>query len=281
MSIEIRPIELARRESVAREITRHLIAVLGSGHYSPGTRLPSERQWADQLGISRGAVRQAIKSLDLLGMVEVRPGDGTYLKTTEAELLPDVIEWGLMLRQPQVMDLVEARAYVEPIVARLAAQRRDAKGLAELGEIVNALHGDDGNVAQYVEHDVAFHMKIAELAGNAVFVDVLSSIRTLLRVWIRRVVIAAGGTGDSFEEHARVFAMVEKGDGEGAAAMMTLHLASASAQLLGPLETQESASVARVVGPSEPTADTISVAAAARATAKTDLADGGCRGQRH
>ena len=240
MELQIEPIEFAGQESTVRHITRHLIGLLLSGQVAPGAKLPSERKFAAQLGIGRGTVRQAIQSLDLLGIVEVRPGDGTYLRATEAALLPDLLlEWGLLLRPARVKDLIEARAQLEPIVARLAATRRDETGLEALRRILNAMEAADRDLREFTEQDIAFHMKVAELAENAVLGDALASIRALLRAWIGKVVAAAGGTRDSFVEHVRVFEMLEKGDSEGAAAMMAAHLASASAKLMRSLEGRD------------------------------------------
>ncbi|MEV0354153.1 GntR family transcriptional regulator [Nonomuraea sp. NPDC050680] len=90
------------------DIARQLLSQLLSGHLAPGTRLPSERQLSETLGVGRSTVREALKALDVLGIIEVRQGDGTYLRQSTSSLLPSAIEWGLMLGQPQVLDLIEA-----------------------------------------------------------------------------------------------------------------------------------------------------------------------------
>ena len=78
------------------EIARRLLDYFLSGEVEPGERIPSERRLAESLGVGRSLVREALKSLHLLGLLEVRQGDGTYLKRTDSELLPQVIEWGLL-----------------------------------------------------------------------------------------------------------------------------------------------------------------------------------------
>lgn len=237
MEFEIEPLEVVVQESTVRQITRYLISLLLSGKVEPGAKLPSERRLAERLGMSRGTVRQAIQSLDLLGIIDIRPGDGTYLKATEASLLPDLLmECGVMLRPARAVDLIEARAYLEPIVAKLAATRRDDAGLEELESILRAMEMANQDFEQFTEGDVAFHLKIAELAGNSVLRDALSSIRALQRSWISKVVVSAGSTRESYLEHLRVFEMLQKGDSEGAESMMAAHLASASMQLMRSLE---------------------------------------------
>lgn len=235
MTIQVPAFEVMSRDTLVTEIAQHLMAFLLSGQVAPGTRLPSERKLAETFGIGRSALREAMKSLNLLGIVEVRQGDGTYLKRTESDLLPQAIEWGLLLGQPRTLDLVEARRHIEVLVARLAAERANEVTVRELRQILRQMKDDRSDV--FVEQDVAFHMKLAEIAGNSVLADVLSSIRTLLRVWMRRVVEAAGETGTSYREHAKVFEAVRRGDPEAAGAAMAAHMESASGQLLASLQS--------------------------------------------
>ena len=84
-------------EPLPAQVARLLLDYLLAGNVRPGTRLPSERRLAEELGVGRSVVREALKSLGLLGLVEVRQGDGTYLRRIESDLLPRVIEWGLLL----------------------------------------------------------------------------------------------------------------------------------------------------------------------------------------
>ena len=127
-------ISLQRFQDLTLIRIRHrlLLDYLLAGNVSPGTRLPSERQLAEELGVGRSVVREALKSLGLLGLVEVRQGDGTYLRRVESELLPRVIEWGLLLGERRTADLIEARQHLEVVTAQLAAARRDDDDVAAL-----------------------------------------------------------------------------------------------------------------------------------------------------
>ena len=98
------PTAVRRRDSPSVEVARHLLEYLLSGHFAPGDRIPSERQLAQALQVGRAGVREAIKSLNLLGLIKVRQGDGTYLAHTVSSLLPEVIEWGLLLGERRVED---------------------------------------------------------------------------------------------------------------------------------------------------------------------------------
>ncbi|MGP3960192.1 FadR/GntR family transcriptional regulator [Nonomuraea sp. 3N208] len=227
-----------QRESAVVEIARQLLSQLLSGHLEPGTRLPSERQLSETLGVGRSTVREALKALDVLGIIEVRQGDGTYLRQSTSSLLPSAIEWGLMLGQPQVLDLIEARKHIEVIIAELAAERAGPEAVEELRAHLADMRAAADSTA-FVEADVAFHLTLAQAAGNSVLNDILGSIRSLLRVWIRRAIHEAGGTETTIAEHAAVLAAIEQRSPEAAAAAMRGHMEAAAGRLHRSLHDDE------------------------------------------
>ncbi|HDH03142.1 MAG TPA: FadR family transcriptional regulator [Actinobacteria bacterium] len=232
-------VSLDRRESVSSELTRKLVDhLVRDGHLRPGDRLPSERQLADTLGIGRSAVREALKSLAFLGLIEVRQGAGSYVKEPDSELLPQVIEWGLLLGERKVLDLVEARRLIEVAVAPLAAQRRDESDLEMIEHHLTKM-SKARNTADFVEADIAFHLALADAAGNSIFSDILSSVQALLRVWITRVIDAAESTEPTHQEHLAVFGAVGAKDAKGARVAMQRHMDRASSALLLTLEQTE------------------------------------------
>jgi GntR family transcriptional repressor for pyruvate dehydrogenase complex len=222
-----------RREPLATEIARRLVEYLLSGQVGPGQRMPSERQLAQAFGVGRSAMREAIKSLSLIGLVEVRHGDGTYLRRTDDSLLPQVIEWGLLLGEPRTRDLVEARQKIESVIAGLAAERRSEDDLAELRRLLARMEQQaepGGDADAFVEADVGFHLRLADAARNTALRDVLAGVQALLRVWISRV-IAAGHREISYREHVPILDAVARGDPMGAQAAMEAHMASAAGRL--------------------------------------------------
>jgi GntR family transcriptional repressor for pyruvate dehydrogenase complex len=226
-------IEPIRREPISTEIARRLVDYLLSGEIGPGERMPSERQLAQAFGVGRSAMREAIKSLSLLGLVEVRHGDGTYLRKADSSLLPQVIEWGLLLGEPRTRDLVEARQKIEEVIAALAAERRTADDVASLRLLLarmGAAVAPGVDTAVFVEADVDFHLCLSEAARNTALRDVLGGVQALLRVWIGRV-IAAGNRDVSFREHVPIVDAVERGDPAEARAAMESHMKAAAARL--------------------------------------------------
>src|SRR5687767_8674020 len=99
-------VDISGRDSVSMEVARRLLDYLLAGEMKTGMRLPPERKLAEALGVGRTVVREALKSLTLLGLIEVRQGDGNYVRATESSLLPQAIEWGLLLGAKRTRDLV-------------------------------------------------------------------------------------------------------------------------------------------------------------------------------
>lgn len=245
MAIPQKPldVQLDRRESVSVELTRKLVDhLVRDGHLKPGDRLPSERQLAETLGIGRSAVRDALKSLAFLGLIEVRQGAGSYMKEPDSDPVPQIIEWGMLLRERKVMDLIEARSFIEPAVASLAAQRRDEDDLKTIEQQLHAM-SDATTTSAFVDADVAFHLALAEAARNSVFSDILSSVQSLLRVSATRVIDAAEGTEPFHREHVAVFGAVSAGDPVAARAAMQSHMDHGASLLLEALEHDEPGTV--------------------------------------
>ena len=220
----LQALRMPARQAPLEEITRRLLDFFFSGAVKPGEKIPPERQLAEALAVGRSAVREAIKSLSLLGLLETRQGDGTYLSRSGADLLPRVIEWGLMLGGQRVHDLVEARARIEIMVAGLAAERADDAAVARLRERLEELRLAGDDVERYVEADVALHLEIANATSNEIFIGLVSSLRSLLAVWARRVLTHAGETTSSLAMHQPIIDAIAAHDVGAAQAAMAAHM---------------------------------------------------------
>lgn len=234
--LDIDPIE---REPLATQVARKLVDYIIAGSFQPGDRMPSERRLAEAFGVGRSAMREALKSLSLIGLIEIRQGDGAYLRHTDASLLPQVIEWGLLMGERRTMDLVEARQCIECDIADLAATRRTSADLADLERALKRME-DAAEQEGFVTADVAFHLRLAEAAHNSALLDIHASIQSLLRVWIGRVFRATDSTIPSYEEHVPIFAAIRDGDPAAARAAMHDHMAAAAVRLQQTLATEPS-----------------------------------------
>ena len=239
MTDSLSPIDLSAREALPVVVARKVLEYALSGEVRPGSKIPSERELAQSLGVGRSVVREALKSLGLLGIIEVRHGDGTYLRSAQSQLLPKVIEWGLLLGEQRIIDLVEARQLLEAVIARLAGERRDEEDLRELRSRLDEMRRAMGDPMRFTEADVAFHLAVARAGKNSVLSGMLSNIQSLLQVWIRRVMEAASEYDTSFSEHVPIFEAIEREDGEGAEAAMRAHVSAAALRLRETLGAKE------------------------------------------
>jgi GntR family transcriptional repressor for pyruvate dehydrogenase complex len=224
-----------RREPLATQIARGLVEFILSGKVEPGARMPSERALAEAFGVGRSAMREALKALSLIGLIEVRQGDGTYLRKADSALLPELIEWGLLLGEQRTLDLVEARQEIEVVIAGLAARRRTETDIAELQVLLDRMKSAQA-IPVFVEADVQFHLRIAEAANNSALRDIHSSVQALLRTWIARVIEASGDSMPSFKEHVPILDGIIAGDQVAAQNAMASHMSSAAERLRNTLK---------------------------------------------
>jgi DNA-binding FadR family transcriptional regulator len=207
-----------------------------SGAWGPGARLPKESELAAELGLSRNSLREAVRALSQLRVLEVRQGDGTYVSSLEPGLLLESTGFisHLLLGDTEI-ELYEVRRILEAAVASLAVGRIDAEEKAQLAESLERMR-EAGSVEELVEADVAFHAVIAKAAGNAVLTSLLASLATRTmrtRLWHGRT--ADDALHETREEHRRIYEAIIAGDPELARSAATAHIASGERWLRGQL----------------------------------------------
>jgi len=220
--------------SAVSVVATRLLDLFTGGSIAPGTRLPPERQLAASLEVGRSAVREALAALEILGVVDVRPGSGTYLRGSVSELLPQTLRWGMLIGERNTAELLELRSGLEIYVARLAAERLTDKQLATLGQHVDRMRASVGDLPAFVKADLAFHHELSSSAGNSVLLDQLQVVRSLLRVWVDRAVENEEDARRALEEHDAVYRALVARDPDGAASAMAAHMTTASARLSTP-----------------------------------------------
>jgi GntR family transcriptional repressor for pyruvate dehydrogenase complex len=214
--------EIIRRqkiyEAVAEQIERLILRKL-----KPGDKLPSERELAEMLQVSRSSIRDAIRSLELLGLVEPRQGAGTIVcEPVDASMKP--FTEALRHRKALVGELLDFRKMLEPGLAARAAANALPEQIAVLEEILERqeVKLSDGEPA--IAEDAEFHYNIALASGNTVLLKILDLIIDLLRDTRQRALQVPGRPQKSLAGHRRILAAIKKHDGEGAKAAMRRHI---------------------------------------------------------
>ena len=219
--------------SPVTEIARRLLDLFTGGDIAPGTRLPPERQLASTLEVGRSAVREALAALEILGIVDVRPGSGTYLRGSASDLLPQTLRWGLLIGERNTSELIELRSGLEIYVARLAAARADAKAISTLTATLDAMRASRGDFAAFATADSRFHRVLSEAAANGTIVDMLHVVRSLLQVYSDRAVHDTESVLTAIDEHDAILQAVAAADENAAAAAMAAHMTTAMRRLSG------------------------------------------------
>jgi GntR family transcriptional repressor for pyruvate dehydrogenase complex len=214
--------------AVAREMIRWLTQ---SGELAVGEKLPSERELTAIFRVGRSAVREALKTLSLLGLVEIRPGSGTYLRGWSPDLLPQVLAWDMMLGESRGREMMEARTEVEVALAGLAATRRTDEELQTIREAQAALAqaGAAKDLEEIARTDIGFHLAIAQAAHSTVLAEFLGRLQNFLRVWIRRAAELNPDLTARVVEHAKIVEAIAAADPEAAREAAREHMRSAFA----------------------------------------------------
>jgi GntR family transcriptional repressor for pyruvate dehydrogenase complex len=195
------------------------------GVLKPGDQLPAERELAQRFGVSRTAVREAVKALREKGLVEAYSGRGTFVTDGTSQVIRQSLD--LMTRigqQEGSVHLSELRQILEPQIAVLAATRIEEQLLATMREAVvvmdRSLHDPDA----YIEADLDFHLALAEAVGNPLILSLLDSIVGLLREQRRRIFDVDGGPERGQFHHKQILEAIEQRDPEKTRAAMRDHL---------------------------------------------------------
>jgi GntR family transcriptional repressor for pyruvate dehydrogenase complex len=223
--------------SVTDEAIEKIKDMIVSGELGPGDRLPREPDLAQRLGLSRSSLREAVRALSLVRILDVRQGDGTYVTSLDPSLLLDALTFVVDLHQDRsVLDLLEARRLLEGEAASLAAQRREEDHLDEMRRLLDEMRACS-RVEDLVENDIAFHRAITAAAGNPVvakLLDSLSGPTTRARLW--RGITQGGAIDRTMAEHTAICDAIENRRPELARAWMIAHVAAVEAWLEQALE---------------------------------------------
>lgn len=219
-----------RAGSSKEDVTVKLIAVfkrlISDGTLAPGGRLPAERELAASFGVSRNSLRQALKVLEIMGVISQRVGDGTYLNSGAEEILGEPMEFLILLDGITVHELMEARLIVEPELTAQAAARATAEDIAEIERELKAMEDAGEDSDRLVEHDLLFHQAIFRAAGNRVcslmFSVVHRSMKRLITMTSKVV-----SPEHTLVLHRRILSAIRKRNPEEARRRMSEHLMDA------------------------------------------------------
>ena len=218
-------------EAVAQQLQESILTEL-----SPGDTLPSERELVQMLGVSRSSVREAVHSLQLIGLLEVRQGVGTVVRDPAAASPLNPVADVLLQKRQHIAELLEVRKMLEPPVAQRAALHINPGQVREIESILQRQEEKLRRNEPAIEEDSLFHYAIAEAADNSVVLKLVDVLMDLLRETRERSLQVEGRQEKSLAGHRLILAALKQCDAEAAAAAMRRHLSEIENIVLNKLQ---------------------------------------------
>ncbi|MEO3810819.1 FadR/GntR family transcriptional regulator [Sphaerisporangium sp. B11E5] len=196
-----------------------------SGELAPGARLPKEADLAERLGLSRNSLREAVRALSLINVLDVRQGDGTYVTSLEPRLLLDALSFVVDFhRDDTVLEFFQVRRILEPAATAMAATSMTPEDVEDLKGILDALPANP-TIEELVANDLEFHQRIAVGSGNTVLASLIESLSAptaRARIW--RGLTQEGATLKTQEQHLAIYDAIATHQPEIARSWATVHI---------------------------------------------------------
>lgn len=212
-----------RKNRVHEEVARQLESLILK-QLKPGDKLPAERELASLLGVSRSSIRDAIRRLELVGLVEPRQGSGTRVREITTDTLVSPLANVIAHKRQMVSELLEFRQMLEPGMAARAAEHATPEDIARMEEILDRQERKVRHGSLAIEEDSEFHYRIATAARNSVVLKVVDVVMDLLRETRSRSLQSEGRPRRSMAGHRRILNAIRRRDPEAAEAAMRQHI---------------------------------------------------------
>ncbi len=213
-----------RKTKLYEEVAKQIERLILEGGLKPGDKLPPERELAEMFQVSRSSVRDAIRALQLVGLVEPRQGEGTVVRDLSADALVSPLTSLLVRKRELVGELLDVRKMIEPPLAARAARHASAEEIAYLEDILRRQKEKVSRGELAIEEDSEFHYTIARAANNSVMLKVLDVLMDLLRESRERSLQVERRLQKSFAGHRRILSAIKRHNAAAAEAAMHQHL---------------------------------------------------------
>ncbi|HEY1626410.1 MAG TPA: FadR/GntR family transcriptional regulator [Streptosporangiaceae bacterium] len=212
--------------AVTDEAIEKIKDMITSGALRAGDRLPREADLAAELGLSRNSLREAVRALALVNILDVKRGDGTYVTSLEPRLLLEAMSFIVDFhRDDTMLEFLRVRRILEPAATAMAAERISSQECAELRDLLDSI-GSHPHAEDLVQNDLEFHRRIVACSGNSVLASLLESMSgptTRARVW--RGLTQTGATAQTLAEHRAILDALAAHEPEVARSWATVHIA--------------------------------------------------------
>lgn len=232
--MSFQPIKIKR---IYEEIVEQLKEMISNGELKHGEKLPSERELAESLGVSRASVREALTALEAIGILDIRPGEGTFVRETSVSATFPPLAMVLEMERNSVGQLMEVRRVLETEIAALAVQRATEEDLKNIENNLDRMKTAQ-TIAESVEADLRFHFSIAAATHNSILLRIMNTVADLMHNTFRvqREELYADKGTEIICEHEAIFQAIRDRDLETAPSKMLQHIENIQAGIESPQE---------------------------------------------
>ncbi|MEE3420070.1 MAG: FadR/GntR family transcriptional regulator [Lachnospiraceae bacterium] len=223
------PVQKTKKKQInymVDRLTRYFADQMLSGRLKKGDQIPNDRELAATMGVGRTTIREALKVLDIMGMIDIRPGQGTFITGQENDFFMIPISWSLFMNASQIDQILEVRDTLEEKAASLAALHRVPQKMARLEAIMKEMSSahEAGDLSVFSDTDTRFHAAIADLSENDIIYALGQTISNLIHQVSGTGLTTPAQMEESYLEHQRIYETIRIGDTAEARAAMHDHL---------------------------------------------------------
>jgi len=227
---EVEPVKSTR---IYEEIVRQVKGLIAEGRLKSGDRLPPERDLAEKFMVSRTSVREALRALESRGLIEIRAGEGAFVRDISLEALIEPLALVILPHREATRELFEARRLLEPAIAALAARRATAEDIAEMERILEEQAKEVAQGRTGLAQDAAFHAALAQSAHNRAITRIVSALMDLLTQSREESLHTPGRPTRSHQDHLRILGAIRRRDEVGAHRAVLDHLIAVEKLVMG------------------------------------------------
>jgi GntR family transcriptional repressor for pyruvate dehydrogenase complex len=227
--MEWQKVEPVHATRVYTEIVRQIRTLVAEGRLKSGDRLPPERELAERFNVSRASVREALRALESMRLIQIRVGEGTFVREIAVDSLVEPLALAILTRREATGELFEARRLLEPPIAALAAIRATAEERREMERIVAHQGSEVERGHTGLAEDAAFHAAIAASAHNHAITRIVHALVDLLKKSREQSLRTPGRAQRSHEDHKAILAAIRERNPEAAREAMLAHVVAVEA----------------------------------------------------
>ena len=210
--------------SISDEIAKQIMDLISRGELKPGDHLPSERELCKDFGASRSSLREALRCLSIVGVLNARVGEGTSVTEDGEKFLRKIIEWRLITERHDIENLLEVRMALEGVSAAKTARHATPEQVEVLRKLVTKMQGSLKDEKAFAALDLEFHVAIAGASRNELVSDLIALVRGQLLKALHKVLVVPHALPAALKEHTAVYDAIERRDPDGARKAMQAHL---------------------------------------------------------